>query len=69
VLDSIPHPLGRLRVTLDAPDGIAPARLAAATAMIEQPGWADIEGMLNGTSLTARWTPITPKPQLPPEVE
>ena len=69
VLDSIPHPLGRLRVTLDAPDGIAPARLAAATAMIEQPGWADIEGMLNGASLIARWTPITPKPQLPPEVE
>lgn len=66
MLDSLPHPTGRLQLVLDAPDGIEPARIATTVALVAEPDWASFTPLLQGASLSASWTPIDPRPQPSP---
>lgn len=60
VVDAVPHPLGTLRLKLDAPEGLMPARIAMTAMMVEQPDWDSFAGILAGVRLDAEWTPAPP---------
>lgn len=62
VVDSVPHPLGTLRLHLNAPHGLEPARFAATAVMVAQPSWNSFAGLLGDARLTAEWAPAPGSP-------
>lgn len=66
LIDSVPHPLGTLRMRLDAPEGIQPSRIAATQMLVENTNWASFAGIVEGASLDAEWTPTEQLPRLLP---
>ena len=61
LVDSLPHPLGTLTLRLDAPEGIVPGRFAMTAALVENPGWASFEPLLDGARIEAEWQPAPPR--------
>ncbi len=65
-IDSIPSPVGTLRLRLDAPNGIQPSLVAATQMMVANASWTSFSRLVKGASLDAEWTPAAPQRLLPP---
>lgn len=62
VVDAVPHPLGALRLRLNAPQGLLPSRFAATALMVATLSWNSFAGLLGDARLTAEWPPAAPPP-------
>ncbi|MDO5643642.1 MAG: hypothetical protein Q4G26_14810 [Paracoccus sp. (in: a-proteobacteria)] len=66
IIDSLPHPLGTARLTLDAPKGIMPSRVAATQLLVDRPGWASFGTIFDGATLNVEWTKGSQPPRMLP---
>ncbi len=66
MIDSLPHPIGTLRLVVDAPEGIMPSRIAATQMLVKEPTLASYLGILGSATVTAEWTPLEWPPQMLP---
>ncbi|MFD1883065.1 hypothetical protein [Paracoccus pacificus] len=57
VVDSVPHPLGTLRLTLDAADGVSASQFILPMMTNRNPGWDRFRTALRNVRVTAEWQP------------
>lgn len=65
LIDSIPHPLGTLRLHLDAPNGIEPSRIATTLMLVKNPSWDSFGAVIGDAKLSAEWVPAATWPPQP----